>query len=197
MNVRNATHIGFTRSVRGCPADAQAPVNANAGAALSYDASEVTGEWVVHQHPEPPIKGRGITVYVYMLALLPDEGIEQLADMMAELAASYSVVVETATGLRSDDRVQRRKMIDFARASLSLRRRARLPVGIAKRGRRAVEFTTEQVEAGRKVWTAKKYISDGAAAEDLPEGMTINHARRLYGSSGRAPGRKPMQKRKR
>ena len=28
-------------------------------------------------------------VYVYMLALLPDEGIGQVADMLAELAASY------------------------------------------------------------------------------------------------------------
>jgi len=197
MNARNATHIGFTRAVRGCPSEAQIPVNANAGAAIQYDAEEVTGEWIVHQHPEPPVKGRGVTVYVYMLALLPDEGIEQLADMLAELAASYSVVVETATGYRSDDRKQRRIMIDFARVSITLRRRARLPVGIAKRGRRAVEFTSAQVFAGSKVWYSSKYVSDSAAAEDLPDGMTINHARRLYGSSGRPPGRKPQQKRKR
>lgn len=196
MNARDATHISFTRGIRGCSAEAQAVRNRDAGARVFYDVREVTGQWVVHQHPEPPVKGRGITVYVYMLALLPDEGSAQLSDMVAEIAASYSVIVETATGLRSDNREQRRTMLEFAHQSIKLRRRARLPVGIAKRGRRKVEFTGEQIEAARKVWFAKRYVSDIAAAEDLPDGMTINHARRLYGSSGRAPGRKPKQKRR-
>ena len=128
----------------GCPSEAQIPVNANAGAAIQYDAEEVTGEWIVHQHLEPPVKGRGVTVYVSRWRCSPMKRIEQLADMLAELAASYSVVVETATGYRSDDRKQRRIMIDFARVSITLRRRARLPVGIAKRGRRAVEFTSRK-----------------------------------------------------
>lgn len=197
MNARDATHISFTRGIRGCSADAQAVVNRDAGARVCYDVKEVTGQWIVHQHPEPPVKGRGITVYVYMLALLPDDGPEQLSDMMAEMAGSYSVIVETATGLRSDNREQRRTMLEFAHQSLRLRRRARLPVGIAKRGRRAGEFTADDLETARKIWYSKKYASDQIAGEHLPAGMTVNQARTRFKSSGRLPGRKPEQKRKR
>ena len=197
MDAKDATHISFTRGLRGCSSEAQQVRNRIVGARVFYDADECDGQWVVHQHPEPPVKGKGITIYVYMLALLPDDGAAQLSAMMADVVASYSVIVETATGLRSDDREQRRTMLEFAHQSLKLRQRARLPAGVAKRGRRAVEFVHEQIEAGRKVWFAKRYVSDVAAAEDLPEGMTVHHARRLYGSSGRPPGRKPQQKRKR
>lgn len=197
MNSRDAAHIGFSRGLRGCSTEVQTIHTRNAGARVCYDAKEVTGEWVVHQHPEPPVKGKGITVYVYMLALLPDEGAVQLSDMMAELAASYSVVVETATGLRSDDPKQRRIMLEFAHQSLKLRRRARLPVGIAKRGRRPGDFSGPALEAAKRIWLSKKYASDPIAEEHLPEGMTRNQARLRFGPSGRPPGRKPQQRRRR
>lgn len=200
MNARTpkyASHISFERGLRGCSEALQRSTNSRAGAEISYTSKEVTGEWVVHQHPEPPAKGKGIAVYVYMLALLSDEGIEQLADMVAEIAASYSVIVETATGLRTDDPKQRRIMLDFARASISCRRRARLPAGLVKRGRRAGDFSKEVLKAARKIWLSKKYASDPIAAEHLPAGMTVNQARTRFKSSGRLPGRKPEQKRKR
>lgn len=191
-----AAHIGFERGIRGCTEAAQRVSNRRAGAEISYTSKEVTGEWIVHQHPEPPTKGKGVAIYVYMLALLTDEGIEQLADMVAEVAASYSVIVESATGLRTDDPKQRRIMLDFARASISCRRRARLPAGLVKPGRRAGEFSDEAMALAEKIWFSKKYASDPIAAEHLPEGMTINQARRLFKKSGRPPGRKPQQKRK-
>lgn len=191
-----AAHIGFERGIRGCTEAAQRVSNKWAGAEISYTSKEVTGEWIVHQHPEPPAKGKGIAIYVYMLALLTDEGIEQLADMVAEVAGSYSVIVESATGLRTDDPKQRRTMLDFARASISCRRRARLPAGIAKRGRRAGQFTDDELQVARKIWFSKKYASDQIAGEHLPAGMTVNQARTRFKSSGRPPGRKPQQKRK-
>ena len=115
---------------------------------------------------------------------------------VAEASASHSVIVETATGYRTDDRKQRRIMLDFAEQSIKLRRRARLPVGIAKRGRRAGEFTIEDLETARKIWFSKKYASDQIAGEHLPAGMTVNQARTRFKSSGRPPGRKPQQKRR-
>lgn len=199
MNSRTpkyAAHLSFERGIRGCTEAAQRVANKRAGAEISYTSKEVTGEWIVHQHPEPPCKGKGIAIYVYMLALLSDEGIEQLADMVAEIAGSYSVIVETATGLRTDNPKERRIMLDFARASISCRRRARLPAGLVKRGRRAGEFSDEAMAQARAIWKSKKYASDQIAAEHLPEGMTINQARRLFKSSGRPAGRKPQRKRK-
>ena len=194
MNSRTA-HISFARGIRGCSKEVQEHDNREAGAHVFYNDRECSGEYVVQQHPEPPIKGKGITVYVYMLALLPDDA-SQLSDMVAEIAGAYSVIVETATGLRSDNREQRRIMLKFAHASLKCGRRARLPVGIAKRGRRAGEFTADELEAARRVWFAKKYQSDQIAGEHLPAGMTVNQARTRFKSSGRPPGRKPMQKRR-
>lgn len=195
MNSRT-THISFARGIRGCSKEVQEHRNREAGAHVFYSDRECTGEYVVQQHPEPPIKGKGITVYVYMLALLPDEGFSQCAALVAEASASYSVIVETATGYRTDDRKQRRIMLDFAEQSIKLRRRARLPVGIAKRGRRAGEFTADDLETARKIWFSKKYASDQIAGEHLPAGMTVNQARTRFKSSGRPPGRKPQQKRR-
>ncbi len=190
-----AAHLSFLRAVRGCPEGEQDVLNRKAGATESYSSKEVTGEWIVHQHAEPPAKGKGVAVYVKMLALLPDEGGAQLGDMVAEIVASHSVIVESRTGRRTDNPQDRRIMIEFAMQSIRYKRRARVPEEFRTVGRRKAEFPPEIEEAGRKVWFAKRYVSDIAAAEDLPKGMTINHARRLYGSSGRAPGRKPMQKR--
>lgn len=191
-----AAHISFTRSARGCSEREQDIMNRREGATETYSSKEVTGEWVVHQHPEPPVKGQGIAVYVKMLALLPDEGAAQLSNMVAEVVASYSVIVESRTGRRTDNPQDRRIMIEFALQSIRYKRRARVPEEFRTRGRRKADFPPEVEDAGRKVWFAKRYVSDIAAAEDLPKGMTINHARRLYGSSGRQPGRKPKQKRK-
>ncbi len=191
-----ASHISFSRAVRGCSEAEQNVFNKRAGANEFYSSKEVTGDWIVHQHPEPPVKGKGIAVYVKMLALLADEGAPQLSDLVAETVASHSVIVESRTGRRTDNPKDRRMMIAFALQSIRYKRRGRVPPEFAKRGRRKAEFTADQIEAGRKVWFAKRYVNDAAAAEDLPEGMTINHARRLYKSSGRAPGRKPKQKRK-
>ena len=65
--------------------------------------------------------------------------------MLAELAASYLWLWRRRPAIAQMIAKQRRIMIDFARAvSITLRRRARLPVGIAKRGRRAVEFTSRK-----------------------------------------------------
>ncbi len=192
-----ASHISFGRAVRGCPESEQEVLNRRAGATEHYSSKEVTGEWIVQQHPEPPAKGKGVAIYVKMLALLADAGAAQLGDMVAETIRGHSVIVESRTGRRTDNPKDRRIMLDFAVQSIRYKRRARVPEGFRTRGRRKAEFGDAEIEAGRKVWFAKRYVSDPAAAEDLPKGMTINHARRLYGSSGRAPGRKPKQKRKR
>ena len=192
----NARHIAFLRPVRGCTEKTQEFAARQAGAHVVYSDREVTGQWIVHQAPEPPIKGKGITIYVYTLALLADENYVQLSRLMAEVVASHSVIVETATGLRSDIREQRRIMLEFAAQSIKLRRRARLPAGIVKKGRRAGEFSDEAMAEARRVWSSKKYASDIIAAEHLPEGMTITQARTRFKSSGRQPGRKPRKKRK-
>lgn len=203
--ILDGSKMGFTRGWYRLTSATQKIANERAGAQVHYDtkAEKIGWEWIVNQAPTPPVKGKHDTIYVYLLALLPNTDrvgrmtpAAQLTEIMARTREMGTVIVETATGYRSDDRGQRKKMISWAHESIRTGNRGRLPVGLAKPGRRAAEFDADIVEAGRLVWFSKKYGTDGIAVEHLPEGMTRAVARRLYGPSGRAPSRKPQQKRR-
>lgn len=203
--------MSFTRHWYRLTAGTQKIANERAGAKVFYDAKadNIGWEWIVSQAPSPPIKGQHDTIYVYLLALLPNTDrtgkltpAAQLTEIMYRTGALGTVIVETATGYRTDNRSERKKMIAFAHESIRLGNRSRVPN--AKPGRRKAEFDAATVEAGRKVWFSKHYTTDGIAAEHLPSVKTLNGvtkmsrsvARRLYGPSGRLPSRKPKQKRK-
>lgn len=197
--------MSFTRAWYRLSAETQKIANERAGAKVFWDAKadKIGWEFVVSQAPNQPVKGRTDTIYVYLLALMPNADragkltpAAQLTEIVARTRELGTVIVETATGYRSDNRSERKKMIAWAHESIRMGQRSRLPPGLAKIGRRAHEFDAATVEAGRKVWTSKSYATDGIAVEHLPSGMSRSVARRLYGPSGRKPSRKPQQKRK-
>ena len=199
----DGTKMSFTRHWYRLTAETQKIANERAGAKIFYDAKvdNIGWEWIVSQAPSPPIKGRHDTVYVYLLALMPNADrtgrltpAAQLTEIMARTREVGTVIVETATGYRSDNRSERKKMIAFAHESIRLGHRSRAPN--AKAGRRKAEFDAAKIEAGRNVWFSKHYGTDGIASEHLPKGMSRSVARRLFGPSGRMPSRKPKQKRK-
>lgn len=195
--------MSFTRHWYRLTAETQKIANERAGAKVFFDAKadKIGWEFIVSQAPNPPVKGQHDTIYVYLLALLPNTDrtgkltpAAQLTEIMHRTGKLGTVIVETATGYSSDNPVQRKKMIAFAHESIRIGNRSRVPD--AKRGRRKAEFDAATVDAGRKVWLSKHYATDGIAAEHFPSGMSRSVARRLYGPSGRMPSRKPEQKRK-
>lgn len=195
--------MSFTRGWYRLTAESQQIANAKAGATTFFDAKadKVGWEFVVNQAPDPPVKGRHDTIFVYLLALLPNADrsgkmtpAAQLTEIMHRTGRLGTVIVETATGYRSDNRTERKKMIAFAHESIRLGNRTRVPD--AKRGRRKTEFAPEVEDAGHKVWLSKHYATDDIAAAHLPKGMSKKIAGRLYGPSGRLPSRKPQQKRR-
>lgn len=66
--------MSFTRAWYRLTALTQKIANERAGAQAFYDAKadKIGWEWIVNQAPMPPIKGKHDTIYVYLLALLPD-----------------------------------------------------------------------------------------------------------------------------
>lgn len=207
-----ADNISFERGMRGSPAAGQRIRNREAGARKFYDSRECPRikkerpyDWqtVTNQAAQPPTKGRGVAIYVEMLAMLLDpEPLDgrsmqsQLGMAMAEIVETHSVVVETHTGLRSDNREDRQIMIEYATQSIKLKRPNRVPN--AKRGPKFTEFSDDDWLKAKTIWfDLDRYPTDKAAAEHLPEGMTEYIVRYRLKSSGRPTGRPRLRTLKR
>lgn len=201
----DGSQMSFTRASYRLTAETQKIANERAGAKTFYDAKadKVGWEWIVNQAPSPPIKGQHDTIYVYLLALMPNTDragklspTAQLTEIMARTRELGTVIVETATGYRSDNRSDRKKMIAFAHESIRLGRRGRLPEGFVKKGRRKKDFSPEALAVAGPIWTNLKIATDDAALAMMPFKMSWKKAVEAFGPSGRPAGRKPKQKRK-
>ena len=154
--------------------------------------------------PQPPVKGKHDTIYLYLLRLAVGRSVNgkpsptaQLHSFLNEVRQAGTVIVESSTGRRSDKRKDFEAMLDWAFKQIS-RSSCNLPPGFGKMGRKPKVFEVSEIEAAKKVWKdARSYPTDKIAVEHLPKGMSIYDVKDLFGSSGRKPGRKPEQKRRR
>lgn len=197
--------IGFTRPWRGLPAKTQQVHNEAAGATVHWDAKEdnIDAIDIARMAPHPPQKGRRDTIYIFLLRLAVGKSENgkprppaRLHLFLNAVREAGSVIVETATGRRSDRPKDYAAMVDWALKSAS-RGVANLPPGFSKMGRKPKVFTEAEIAAAKKVWKDHRtYRTDTIATENLPKGMSIYDAKDMFGSSGRKPGRKPEQKRR-
>ena len=201
----DGSKIGFTRSWRGIPAKTQQVHNERAGAQTHRDAKEdrVDAIDIANMAPQPPVKGKHDTIFVYLLRLAVGKSIKgkpsptaQFHSFLNAVREGRTVIVESATGRRSDKRRDFEAMIDWALKCIR-HGSANLPPGFSTAGRNRKVFTQAELTAGKAVWKSDDYATDVIAAKHLPPGMSIYDARALFKSSGRKPGRKPEQKRKR
>lgn len=201
----DGSKIGFTRAWRGLPVRTQKIHNERAGAKVHYDAKEdgVDGTDLAKMGPQPPSKSKRDTIFVYLLRLVvdrasPEKGLPgaQFEVFLDTVRECQPLIVETGTGRRSDNKKDWLAMIDWARKSIA-RGSCNLPEGFAKNGRPVKDFTEEEKALAKRIWQNLAIATDPAAAAMFPGKMTKEDAKNLWGPSGRKPGRKPQQKRKR
>ncbi|MEQ1716615.1 MAG: hypothetical protein ABL907_11615 [Hyphomicrobium sp.] len=170
-----------------------------------WDAKQDKIGWrrILSMATDPPPKERRDYLVLYLVALLPDDPRrggdtreDQLFEALEEARALKLVIVESATGRRSDNPKDYRLMRAHAKKSLRDGRRG-LPDGMSPMGRPKLEtiFPVTVIEAAEKMWKNKSIVTDDAAAELA--GVQKEWMRRRWGRSGRPPGRRPIQKRKR
>lgn len=93
--------------------------------------------------------------------------------------ADDGLILELATGRRTDDKRQRDEMMRDAIEALA-RGRHKTTRG-DKRGRPKKEFSEADLTRGKAVWEGRKYKTWDDAAEALPKGMTVWDAYALWG----------------
>jgi hypothetical protein len=113
-------------------------------------------------------------------------------DAIEEIERRGGHLVETTTGRSTADAKQRAALIDdMARSvgaggrSLSSEQARANGSKSRSRGRPRAVFTSEQIEAARKVWESRKVARWQDAAALLPDGFTVYRARNLFGPRGR------------
>lgn len=193
------TKISFERAWTGISTDRQWEANRRAGAEFRVNVKRYAIGWegVLRMVPG---KAEGWTMYVYLLSLIPNPKAEgepapsaQLSLITGEIKSRRWLVVETATGRRSDNRKDWAEMVDWAHASLA-RGTRNVPPGFSSPGRK--KSVQRDVEAAAlAVWTDLDYPTDAAAARHFPEGVNLAYARRWFKPSGRKPGAKKQRKR--
>jgi hypothetical protein len=140
----------------------------------------------------------GDTVYVYAIVCVPSKRGEdeegstptaQIGEFVAEVTSRGGCIVECYTGRNSCDAKQRNAMIREAMAGLRKSGKP-LPEMGRGRGRPKKEWSDDQLLKAREVWFSKKYTTNEAAAEHMPEGFGMKRAWMLFGPSGRPFKRK-------
>jgi len=200
----NKTKISFERPWTGISIERQWQANEAAGAQFRANTKRYAMGWeeVLNLSSKRTPRSEGWTLYVYLLALLPNPKEEkqpapaaQLSLIIGEIKARGWTVVESYSGRRSDNLKQWREMVEWAHASLAKGTR-NAPPGFAKPGRKR-GVSAEAHEAALKVWQDLDYPTDNAAARHFPEGVNLAYARRWFKPSGRKPGAKKQRKRSR
>jgi len=153
------------------------------------------------------ITRQGDTVYIAALSMAPTARTkddvppaDQPGEIIADFTAYGVTIHEALTGLRSDDREQRRQML--AEAARNIRGGGRqLPRGAFKRGRPAADCTAVLAEA-KRIWHSRSYLTNKDAVAHMPPckdvatgkpiKWTAERAFREFKASGR-----PFPKRKR
>lgn len=146
------------------------------------------------------ITRHGDTIYVVALVLVPTARTKDEvspADQPGEIIADFGLhgvtIHEALTGLRSDDRDQRRQMLKSAAKGIRGGGR-RFPEGVRERGRPSADCSAV-LEQCRKIWTSRAYATNDDAVAHMPPCVdrgtgepvpwTTERAYRAFKASGR------------
>lgn len=145
---------------------------------------------------------RGDFLYVEALALLPDERVKDkvqpatdLIEALDEIRDREAVLIETSSGMRSDNKEELKVMRAGAIKALGAGGRS-LPSAKAranggKGGRRPTVFSDADMRRAELVWNGlKKWPRWEDAEAALPKGFTKHRAFKLWGARGSLAKRK-------
>lgn len=151
--------------------------------------------WIADLRPGNVAK----VMHLALLAKPRTAGVDVYVDLheaIQSIEAKGAVILEWATGRRSDDKAQMLAMIFDATTALRKGRRGH-NAEIAGRagGRPKFEFTEAQLEAMEAAWSSRRIRTNEEAVERLhAKGIKVSRSSlyKMFGASGRRP--KPRRK---